>query len=190
MPTELIQRRFAEHTQAIESAGAMSGDIERAATMLVECYRSGGKALFCGNGGSAADAQHLACELVGRFLKNRRGLPALALHANTSTLTAVGNDFGFEETFAREVEAFGTAGDVLVAISTSGNSANVVAAARKAEEMGLTVIAMTGQGGGVLAGIADVTLAVPCESTPRVQEVHILIGHILCEIVENEAGRE
>ncbi|MGH9475543.1 MAG: D-sedoheptulose-7-phosphate isomerase [Terriglobales bacterium] len=182
-----------ERTHAVQQAtlAACGEALERAAAALITCYRSGGKALFCGNGGSAADAQHLAAEFVGRYLVERRPLPALALHANTSSLTAIGNDYGYENSFARPVEAFARPGDVVVGLSTSGNSANVVAALRKALELGCTAIAMTGEGGGKMAAAADILVAVASRETPRIQECHILIGHCLCQAVEEAlfAGR-
>lgn len=156
----------------------------RAAETMVACYRSGGKAIFCGNGGSAADAQHLAAEFVGRYLAERRPLPALALHTNSSALTAIGNDYGYEQTFARQVEALGRPGDVVVGITTSGNSANVVAALRRARELDMHTVGMTGEDGGKVRPEADILLAVASRETPRIQECHILIGHCLCQAVE------
>lgn len=151
---------------------------------LIACYRGGGKAMLCGNGGSAADAQHLAAEFVGRFLTERRPLPALALHANSSALTAIGNDYGYDQTFARQVEAFARPGDVVVGLTTSGNSGNVVEAFRRAHALGLRTIALTGRSGGKLREHADYLLNVPSDETPRIQECHILMGHCLCEAVE------
>ena len=158
--------------------------IVRASELIVQSLRSGGRILFCGNGGSAADAQHLAAELSGRYLLNRPALDAEALHVNTSALTAIANDFSYETVFSRQVEAHGRPGDTLVAISTSGSSANVVKAAEAARRKKMRVIAMTGGKGSLLAGMADVVLAVPTDETPRIQEMHILIGHTLCEIIE------
>lgn len=158
--------------------------LETAAAMLVDCAQSGGTVLFCGNGGSAADAQHLAAELVGRFKLERRPLPALALAANISSLTGIGNDYGYEMVFERQVYAFGRAGDVLVAISTSGKSQNVTRAAQAAKARGLRAIALTGSDGGSLKGVCDVSVVVPSSDVARVQEAHITIGHIWCDIVE------
>jgi len=158
--------------------------IEVAAETLSEVFRQGGKVLFCGNGGSAADAQHLAAELSGRFYTDRPPLYAEALHVNSSYLTAVANDYGYEHVFSRMVEAAGRHGDVLVAISTSGNSPSILEAAAKARQIGMIVIGMTGASGGKLAAACDLLLNVPSIDTPRIQEVHILIGHIMCEIVE------
>lgn len=158
--------------------------IEQAAEVLVQAFRAGGKVLFCGNGGSAADAQHLAAELSGRFYTDRPPLYAEALHVNTSYLTAVANDYGYEHVFSRMVEAAGRRGDVLVAISTSGNSPSILRAAEKAAEIGMSVIGLTGATGGQLAATSHLLLNVPSTDTPRIQECHILLGHILCEMVE------
>jgi len=158
--------------------------IESAAKALMDCYRAGGKAIFFGNGGSAADAQHLAGELVGRFLRNRRAVPAIALSANSSTLTAIGNDFGYEQTFARQMEAWVEPRDVAVGISTSGNSPNVLEAIRVARERGATTVGLTGNDGGKMLTACDICIVVPSRSTPRIQEAHITIGHILCDLVE------
>ncbi len=155
-----------------------------AAERLVATYRAGNKALFMGNGGSAADAQHLAAEFVGRYRLNRRALPALALHTNTSSLTAIGNDFGYEASFLRPLEALAAPGDLVVAISTSGNSRNILAALDWARQQRLSTLGLTGAGGGAMAAKVDILLAVPSDDTPRIQECHILIGHVLCEIVE------
>lgn len=150
----------------------------------LETYRNGKKVLLCGNGGSAADAQHIAAELSGRFYFDRPPLDAEALHVNSSYLTAVGNDYGFEFVYARMLEARACAGDLLIALSTSGNSPNVLAAAIKAKEMGIKVIGLTGANGGKLAAYCDILLNMPSEDTPRIQEMHILIGHIFCEFIE------
>jgi len=144
----------------------------------------GGALLVCGNGGSAADAQHIAAELTGRFFRDRRALPALALHGNTSSLTAIGNDYGYDEVFAREVAAHGREGDVLMAISTSGNSRNVVRAIEAARDRRMVVVGLTGEHGGKMADLCDVGLRVPSSSTPRIQEFHILLGHTICELLE------
>ena len=153
---------------------------------IINAYRNGGKVLFCGNGGSAADAQHIAAELSGRFYLDRKPLYAEALHCNSSYMTSVSNDYGFENVFARAIEAVGRKGDVLVGITTSGNSANVLKAFEKAHEIGVSTIAMTGNGGGKIASISDLLINVPSTCTPRIQEAHIMIGHIVCELVEKE----
>ncbi len=164
----------------------LTSEIEAAASAFVAAFRSDGKVLFCGNGGSAADAQHLAAELSGRFYLNRRALFAEALHVNSSYLTAVGNDYGFDAVYARMIEAAGRPGDVLVAISTSGNSPNILNAVAQARKTGMTIIGMTGASGGQLRDSCDILLNVPSTDTPRIQESHILIGHIICELVEGE----
>lgn len=156
-----------------------------AAEILVSAYASGHKALFFGNGGSAADAQHLAAEFLGRFLRERQPLPALALHANTSVVTAIGNDYGYDRVFSRQLEALARPGDVAVGISTSGNSANVIEALRRARELGVHTIGLTGASGGAMAEVVDVLIAIPSDQTPRIQECHILAGHALCDAVES-----
>lgn len=152
--------------------------------IITAAFKNGNKVLFCGNGGSAADAQHLAAEFSGRFYKDRKALPAEALHCNTSYLTAVGNDYGFDQVYARMIEGIGQEGDVLFAISTSGNSPNIVNAIVQAKTNKMITIAMTGNLGGRLKLSADHIINVPSEDTPRVQEAHILIGHIICQLVE------
>ncbi|MBX3229654.1 MAG: SIS domain-containing protein [Labilithrix sp.] len=159
-------------------------DILAACALVVDCLRAGNKVLFCGNGGSAADAQHLAAELVGRYVTERRALPGIALTVDTSILTAVGNDYGFERVFARQVEALGQKGDVLVAITTSGGSPNVLAAIESARARGVKVLGLTGAKGTKLAASCDACVAVPSRVTSRIQECHIMIGHVLCEAVD------
>lgn len=151
---------------------------------LVEAYRNGHKALFFGNGGSAADAQHLAAEFLGRYLRERSPLPALALHANSSAVTAIANDYGYEHVFSRQLQALAAAGDVAVGISTSGNSQNVIEAITVARKMGVFTIGFTGAAGGRMRGLVDVLIAAPTNETPRIQECHILVGHALCDAVE------
>lgn len=158
--------------------------IQRAAEMITESLRGGGKIHFCGNGGSAADAQHLAAELSGRFYFDRPPLNAEALHCNTSYLTAVGNDYGYDLIFSRLLRGTAKAGDVIVGISTSGNSKNILNAFEVAKEMGVKIIAMTGETGGAMKDYADILLNVPSKDTPRIQESHIMLGHIICELVE------
>lgn len=161
-------------------------DIQKIADTIVSTYKNDGKVLFCGNGGSAADAQHISAELSGRFYIDREPLFAEALHVNTSYMTAVANDYSYDEVYARLVKAMGRKGDVLVGISTSGNSANVLKAFQVAKEKGMTVVAMTGETGGKMKDFCDILLNVPSKDTPRIQESHILMGHIICEIVENK----
>ncbi|HEV2707707.1 MAG TPA: D-sedoheptulose 7-phosphate isomerase [Pyrinomonadaceae bacterium] len=165
-------------------AEACADDVVRAARALEKALRAGGKVLLFGNGGSAADAQHVAAELVGRFARERAPLPAIALTTDTSALTAISNDYGFEQVFARQLLALGRAGDVAVAISTSGRSKNVIVAAEAARARGLTLVALTGGDGGELARLADICVNVPSTDTARVQECHLAVEHIVCEMVE------
>ena len=158
--------------------------IEKAAKAIHECIRGGHKVLFFGNGGSASDSQHLAAEIVGRYEKERRGFPAIALTTDTSILTAVGNDYGFDRIFERQIEALGQKGDVAYAISTSGNSKNVLLAVAKAKAQGLFTIGLSGRDGGQLNSAVDLSIVVPSQKTARIQEAHILIGHIICERVD------
>ena len=158
--------------------------VVQVAMQIVKSLCAGGKVVFFGNGGSAADAQHLAAEFTGRYLKERRALPALALSVNTSSVTAIGNDYGFDLVFARQLEALGKEGDVAVGISTSGNSRNVNRALEIAKSKSIYTVALTGASGGILRNVADCTIRIPSDETPRIQECHILTGHIICEIVE------
>jgi len=162
------------------------GEIERIVEFIIMAYKTGGKVVLFGNGGSAADAQHIACELVGQLELKRQALPAIALTTNTSTLTAVANDYGYEAVFSRQVEALVNEKDVVVGISTSGNSPNVVEAVKMAKIKGAKTIGLTGGNGGKHAEVADLVLIVPSDITPRIQEAHITIGHIVCELVEKE----
>lgn len=182
----IIAERFTDHLEVFGKTMEQMDVIQLMAERCKEALKSGNKVLFCGNGGSAADAQHLAAELIGRFQKERRSLASVALTTDTSILTAVANDYGYDEVFARQVEGLGRSGDVLIGISTSGNSANVVKAALKARDTGMHTIAFTGEGGGKLKDICDITFAVPSKVTARIQEMHIMVGHIICELVEEE----
>lgn len=172
--------------QAILNNPDFQNRIQQAADMMVESLRHGSKIHFCGNGGSAADAQHLAAELSGRFYFDRPPLNAEALHCNTSYLTAVGNDYGYDLIFSRLLRGTAKPGDVIVGISTSGNSKNILNAFETAKEMGVKIIAMTGETGGAMKEFADILLNVASQDTPRIQESHIMIGHIICELVETE----
>ena len=163
---------------------ARAGDIVAAAQKIAECLRGGGKILLCGNGGSAADAQHLAAEFVNRFLIDRRALPAVALTTDTSILTAVGNDSDFRQVFARQVEALGKDGDILFAISTSGNSGNVIAAIEAAQRANMVTIGLTGQGGGAMAHSCTMLFDVPSRHTPLIQEIHLALEHLLCQLTD------
>ncbi len=182
----IIEQCVADHINVSQRIELLSKNLSQAANASINCLREGGRLLFCGNGGSAADAQHLAAEFTGRFLQEREPWDAIALHANTSALTAVGNDYGFEQVFAREVRAHGRKGDVLIGISTSGNSLNILAALNEARKKGIKNIGLTGESGGKMADLCDILLAVPSKRTPRIQEMHILLGHILCQLVEEE----
>ena len=158
--------------------------IEKSVNLIVESYRNGKKTIFCGNGGSAADAQHLAAELSGRFYFDRPPLSSEAMHVNGSYLTAVANDYSFNEIYSRYLKAVGQKGDVLIGLSTSGNSQNVINAFHTAKVMNITTIALTGKSGGKLSELADILINVPSTDTPRIQEAHILVGHIICQLVE------
>ena len=164
----------------------LKANIEKIVVLSVQAFKADQKMLFCGNGGSASDAQHLAAELSGRFNTTRAPLYAEALHVNSSYMTAVANDFGYEETFSRMLQACGRKGDILVGISTSGSSANVVRALNKANEIGLTTIGFTGIDGGEMNSICDIIIKAPSDETARIQEVHILVGHIICQLIEAE----
>jgi D-sedoheptulose 7-phosphate isomerase len=184
-----IHETFADHSAVTARAALeLPPVLERIVAAMHECLRAGGKVLACGNGGSAADAQHLAAELVGRFREERRALPAIALTADTATLTALGNDYGFERIFSRQVEALARSGDVLLAISTSGNSPNVVRAAQAARALGCTVVALTGARGGELAGQTDLIVRAPSNTVARIQEVHSLCIHVICEALDALIG--
>jgi len=181
----IVQDRFAESSRLLAEMGARHADFVVESAALVEtCLRAGGRFFTCGNGGSAADAQHIACELSGKFYLNRAGLAAVALTVNTSALTAIGNDFDYADVFSRQLEGLAHPGDVLLAITTSGGSKNVVRAVAKARETGLRVIGFTGARGAAFAGTCDLCLIVPSEDTPRIQECHIAAGHLICQLVE------
>ncbi len=185
--TDLVRDRI-QRSIAVKQTLLLDPDFQskvaQVALKMVESFRAGGKVVFFGNGGSAADAQHLAAEFTGRYLKQRRALPALALHGNSSAVTAIGNDYGFDLVFVRQLEAFGKEGDVAVGISTSGNSRNVLRALELARTKSIYTVALTGATGGKMKEAADCTIRIPSEETPRIQECHILTGHIICEIVE------
>src|SRR5688572_1114677 len=168
------------------TAAVAVGTVVAVADAMLEAFGSGAKVLIFGNGGSAADAQHFACELVGRFLRERRGLPAMALTADTSAMTAIANDYGFDRVFVRQIEAHGRKGDIAVGISTSGGSANVLAGLQYAKSRGLTTVAFTGGNGGVIGAAADLHVNVPHDLTPRVQEVHRTLIHAVCDLIERQ----
>jgi D-sedoheptulose 7-phosphate isomerase len=184
---ELLTRSLAEHLVVMQSLLASRlPEIEAAGRVICEALQAGNKILLCGNGGSAADAQHIAAELVGRYEKQRRAFPAVSLTTDTSALTALSNDYGYDEVFARQVAALAVSGDVLIAISTSGKSASIVKAADQARGLGCRTIALTGCGGEPLSSHCDLALVVPSDRTSRVQEAHITIGHLWCEMVDNQ----
>jgi len=180
---QIIQESINTKQQLLQET-ALIAQLELAIDLCVNCFKKDGKILFCGNGGSAADAQHLAAELSGRYYYDRPPLYAEALHVNTSYLTAVANDYSYDKIYSRMVEAAGKKSDILIGLSTSGNSPNVLEAFKKAKELGMKTIAFTGKGGGKLKEYADVLLDIPSTDTPRIQESHILLGHILCEFIE------
>lgn len=179
-----IIQRSVDVKNAVMTSTELLLTIESVITELVIAFRAGNRVYFCGNGGSAADAQHLAAEFSGRFYKDRLALPAEALHVNTSYLTAVANDYGYEHVYARIIEGIGQPGDVLIGLSTSGNSVNIIEAFKKAKRKGMVTVAFTGQNGGAMKDETDFLINVPSTDTPRIQESHIMIGHIICELVE------
>jgi D-sedoheptulose 7-phosphate isomerase len=177
-------RAIAEHLSVVRQVESQQAELETIARAMTATLRAGGKILWCGNGGSAGDSQHLAAELVGRFRRERKGLASVALTTDSSMLTSIANDYGFEAVFSRQIDALGAKGDLLVGISTSGNSRNVVAAMEVARVQGLTTVAFTGAGGGKMAALADHLFAVASKDTARIQEAHILAGHMLCDWIE------
>lgn len=179
-----VERELEEHAEAVRALGRDAGTLERTASRIAECLRSGGTVYLCGNGGSAADAQHVAAEFTGRFSRERAPLPAEALTANTSAITAIGNDYGFDEVFARQVKARVKKGDVLAGISTSGESENVLRAVSAARELGAFTVGFTGGRASRLAGACELCLQVRSENTARIQEAHILAWHVVCGMVE------
>lgn len=187
MQKQTIKDEFLAHQETIAKViETMQEALLEASKLAVETLRNGNKILLCGNGGSAADAQHIAAELTGRYKTERRGLPAISLTTDTSALTAIGNDYGYDRVFDRQVEALAQKGDLLIGISTSGNSKNVINALKTATEMGCKTLGFSGRDGGNMNNICDINLIVPSTDTPRIQEMHILIGHIICQIIDNE----
>ncbi len=186
--TSLFDRAFAEHQRVFGAIAALAPAIEACARRGAECIEHGGKIMFCGNGGSAGDAQHLAAELVGRLVRDRRALAGLALSTDSSALTCIANDFGYDEVFARQVEGLGRAGDVLVAISTSGNSPNVLRAVEVAKRIGVYVVGFLGRDGGKLGPLVDLAVTVASDETARIQEAHIFLGHVMCARIEQLLG--
>ena len=181
---EIIKASIETKQQLLQSEELLT-TIEKVADVIVTAFKNGKRVYLCGNGGSAADAQHLAAEFSGRFYIDRKALPAEALHCNTSYLTSVANDYGFDNVYSRMMEGIGQSGDVLIGLSTSGNSANIIKAFEAAKEKGVITIAFTGSSGGQMKSISDYLINIPSTDTPRIQESHIMIGHIICELVEH-----
>ena len=182
----VITREFEAHLKTIQAViGSMEADLEAASNLAVDVLKRGNKILLCGNGGSAADAQHIAAELTGRYKTERRGLPGIALTTDTSALTAISNDYGYAKVFDRQVEALANKGDLLIGISTSGNSSNIISALKCAKDIGCHTIGFSGRDGGAMNQVCDINLVVPSDDTPRIQEMHILLGHTLCQIVDD-----
>ena len=185
--TSLIDARLQAHADTIAGIrgdAALMAAVSAAVEAITDCFRNGGRVYFCGNGGSAADAQHLAAEFSGRVYLDRPVLPSEALHCNTSYLTAVANDYGYEQVFSRIISGIGQKGDILVGLSTSGNSDNIVRAFEVCRQKGVRTIAMTGATGGRMKDLSDLLINIPSTDTPRIQEAHITVGHIICELVE------
>ncbi len=184
----LFLENLHEHNALLVTLHALDAQILQAGALATYSLEQGGKLIFCGNGGSAADSQHLAAELTGRFIKDRRPLAAMALSTDTSALTCIGNDYSFDEIFARQVVGLGRKGDVLIGISTSGNSLNVIRAVEEAQKLGMVTIGLLGRDGGQLKSLCDHSIVVPSDVTARIQECHILIGHTLCGLIEQKLG--
>jgi len=181
-----IENEFNEHIKTVKLLHNLTDAVATSAQMCIDCIKDGGKILLFGNGGSAADAQHIAAELVGRYKVERKGLAAIALNTDTSAITSIGNDFGYDYIFERQVQALANSKDVIVGISTSGNSLNVINGLKMASSLECNTIGLTGQDGGEMNKICNINLAVPSEDTPRIQEMHILIGHTICHLIDQE----
>ena len=186
--TSLFLQNLEQHNALLATLHSLNDDVLRAGQLASQSLQQGGKILFCGNGGSAADSQHLAAELTGRFIKDRRPLAAMALSTDTSALTCIGNDYSFDEVFARQVAGLGRSGDLLIGISTSGNSRNVIRAVEEAQKLGMQTIGLLGRDGGQLRSLCGHSIVVPSPVTARIQECHILIGHTLCGLIEQALG--
>ena len=185
MSKEYINTEFDQHRSVLEeSIKSLSDDIESAGELIVSTLKAGNKVLLFGNGGSAGDAQHIAAELTGRYKTERQALPAVALTTDTSAITAIGNDYGFDRIFDRQVEAIGKEGDLLIGISTSGNSRNVLRALAYGKDNGMNTLGLSGKGGGDMKNLCDINIIIPSDDTARIQEMHILIGHVLCGIID------
>ena len=184
---QTIKNEFTSHLETINKViETMEENLQKASELAVETLKNGNKILICGNGGSAADAQHIAAELTGRYKTERRGLPGIALTTDTSALTAIGNDYGYDRVFDRQVESLANKGDLIIGISTSGNSKNVINALNVGKELGCKTLGLTGRDGGAMNDICDINLVIPSNDTPRIQEMHILFGHTICQIIDDE----
>jgi len=180
----IIENEFAEHLKVAQTMFDLVDKVEFAAQLCIDGLQNGGKILIFGNGGSAADAQHIAAEMVGRYKVERKGLPAIALTTDTSVLTSIGNDYGYSHVFDRQVEALANKGDVAIGISTGGSSGNVISALKLAKDIGCKTIGFSGRNGGEMNALCDINLVIPAEDTPRIQEMHIVIGHTICHLVD------
>ena len=185
---DIIEKYITESSEIIKNSLSLTNDIEKVINEIVTAIKNGNKLILFGNGGSAADAQHIAAELVGRYKVERKGLPAIAITTDSSALTCISNDYGYEQVFSRQVEALANTGDVVIGISTGGTSTNVISALDIAKNIGCKAIGFSGRDGGEMNAICDVNLVVPDDDTPRIQEMHILIGHTICQLIDNEFG--
>jgi D-sedoheptulose 7-phosphate isomerase len=183
---EIIKNEFNEHIEAVNSLHNLTDAVANAGQLCIDCLSHGGKILIFGNGGSAADAQHIAAELVGRYKTDRKGLFAIALTTNTSNITAIGNDFSYTDIFTRQIEALANKGDVAIGISTSGKSLNVISALKMASKLKCITIGFSGKDGGEMNEICNINIVAPSEDTPRIQEIHIIIGHTICHLIDQE----
>jgi len=182
----MLNKCLESHIETAKKMQELIPLVEKAGELATKTLKNGGKVLICGNGGSAADAQHIAAELSGRFKKERIALAGIALTTDTSALTAIGNDYGYEYVFSRQVEALANEGDLLIGISTSGNSLNVIKAIESAKKIGCKVVTLTGKSGGEMKDLGDVNIVIPSNDTPRIQEMHIMVGHMICAIIDEE----
>ncbi|MCM8819753.1 MAG: D-sedoheptulose 7-phosphate isomerase [Candidatus Omnitrophica bacterium] len=186
---KIIKLAIEEHKVGIDFLFSNIEKIKEIALLFIKTLKKGGKIIFIGNGGSASDAQHLSAELVGRFKIDRKPLPAISLSTNISSLTALGNDFGFETIFEKQIQALGNKKDLLIGISTSGNSKNIISAIQAAKKIGMKTVGFLGRDGGALKNLVDVSFVVPIDDTARIQEIHILLGHIICEIIDQQYAK-
>ena len=182
----IIENEFVEHLKVAQNMSSLTDKVELAAQLCIDGLKNGKKILIFGNGGSAADAQHIAAELVGRYKVERKGLPAIALTTDTSALTSIGNDYGYNHVFNRQVEALANTGDIVIGISTGGSSGNVISGLQTAKQLGCKLIGFSGRDGGEMNALCDVNLVVPADDTPRIQEMHIVIGHTICHLIDLE----